>query len=174
MHRLDYISVPILFFCAQVCRRRAGRSPGVRNMFCGFRLWNQFFFSSTGPMHLLPFTLIFFTWNVVVKAGSVNNGGACTVGNSRLQAGTYQFYSDCDTVTYCSSSTNTCELKGCRRDDFPFGYAQDDPSIPAKCAKGEFCPDEEDACQPLLAVGSACQLNRDGRHSRGSTHIQLI
>ncbi|KAG9004993.1 hypothetical protein FRB90_010630, partial [Tulasnella sp. 427] len=40
-------------------------------------------------------------------------------------------------------------------------YRQWSHIIPDRCAKGEFCPDEEDACQPLLAVGSLCQLNRD-------------
>jgi len=35
--------------------------------------------------------------------------------------------------------------------------------LPKRCDIGEFCPDEEDACQPLLEVGSLCQLNRDGQ-----------
>jgi hypothetical protein len=44
---------------------------------------------------------------------------------------------------------------------FPFGYAAGAP-LPPLCARGAFCPDEADACQPLVAVGGACQLNRDG------------
>jgi len=36
-----------------------------------------------------------------------------------------------------------------------------DPQLPVLCSSGYFCPDEGDACQPLLPVGSACQLNRD-------------
>lgn len=29
------------------------------------------------------------------------------------------------------------------------------------CPQGEFCPDEGDACQPVMPLGSPCQLNRD-------------
>ncbi len=35
-------------------------------------------------------------------------------------------------------------------------------TVPDKCSPGFFCPDEQDDCQALLAVGSSCQLNRDG------------
>lgn len=35
--------------------------------------------------------------------------------------------------------------------------------IPPRCEPGNFCPDEEDACQPVMPVGSICQLNRDGQ-----------
>jgi hypothetical protein len=113
---------------------------------------------------LLPITLLSFTWFVSVNAGSQAHGQNCSVANNRLQVGTYQFWSNCDTVTFCNSSS-LCDLKKCRRDDFPFGYPQDDDNLPTKCPKGQFCPDEEDACQPLLAVGSPCQLNRDGGRS---------
>lgn len=111
-------------------------------------------------MHLLPLSFVFLTFSTLVTAGSVVKGGACNVANNRLQVGTYQFFSDCDSVTYCASNS-TCLLKGCRRDIFPFGYAQDSSSLPPLCKPGNFCPDEMDACQPLLAVGSPCQLNRD-------------
>ncbi|KAJ6609821.1 hypothetical protein B0H10DRAFT_2062615 [Mycena sp. CBHHK59/15] len=109
---------------------------------------------------MLPFTLVLLSCYALVNAGSVNKGGNCLQAHNRLQTGTYQFFDDCDSVTYCASN-NTCLLKGCRRDDFPFGYPQDSSSIPDKCPTGQFCPDEEDACQPLLAVNSQCQLNRD-------------
>jgi len=110
-------------------------------------------------MLLLPFTLLFSSWSILVNAGSVNKGGNCSVSDNRLEVGTYQFYSDCDPETYCSSA-GICELKGCRRDQYPFGYAQN-ATLPPKCPAGQFCPDEGDACQPWLPVGSPCQLNRD-------------
>ncbi|KIK03490.1 hypothetical protein K443DRAFT_676671 [Laccaria amethystina LaAM-08-1] len=93
-------------------------------------------------------------------AGSVNKGGACSTKSSRLQAGTNQFWSDCNSVTFCSDTDGTCVPKRCRKDDFPFGYAQG-ADLPPKCSKGQFCPDEGSDCQPALAVGSPCQLNRD-------------
>lgn len=113
---------------------------------------------------LLPITLLSFSWFASVQAGSQTHGQNCSTGANRLQVGTYQLYTQCDTVTFCNSS-GLCDLKRCRRDDFPFGYPQDSDSIPPKCPRGQFCPDEEDACQPLLPVGSACQLNRDGERS---------
>jgi hypothetical protein len=109
----------------------------------------------------LPLTLVFFSWtSTFVDAGAVTKGGNCSVANNRLQVGTYQFWSNCDTSTYCNSQTNTCELKGCRRDQYPFGYPAG-TKLPDLCPAGQFCPDEEDACQPQLPVHSPCQLNRD-------------
>ena len=124
----------------------------------------QWLLPKSAMLFSLSFTVLFISWYSAVDAGSVNKDGACNPANNRLQTGTYQFYSDCNSQTYCASNS-TCQPKGCRRDDFPFGYPQDSKSIPEKCKKGQFCPDEEDACQPLLAVGSACQLNRDGNLS---------
>ncbi|KAG5729201.1 hypothetical protein E4T56_gene14559 [Termitomyces sp. T112] len=109
-------------------------------------------------MHL-PFTIIFFFSYSLVNAGSLNSGDSCNQGENRLQAGTYQFWDECNSQTYCSSG-GKCEPKGCRKDDFPFGYT-DDEKFPPKCPKGQFCPDEEDQCQNLLPVDSPCQLNRD-------------
>lgn len=110
---------------------------------------------------LLP-TLLLLSSLSVVSAGSSNFGESCSVSDNRLQAGTYQFYSDCDSVTYCASN-GTCAHRGCRKDDFPFGYSQDSDDVPPKCSKDEFCPDEMDACQTKMIVGSACQMNRDGK-----------
>ncbi|KAF4621243.1 hypothetical protein D9613_000652 [Agrocybe pediades] len=94
-------------------------------------------------------------------AGSLNSGDACSVGNNRLQTGTFQFWSECNSVSFCDETSSTCVPKRCRKDDFPFGYPQGSSDIPPKCEKGEFCPDEGSDCQPLLAIGSDCQLNRD-------------
>ncbi|KAF8891638.1 hypothetical protein BD779DRAFT_1512250 [Infundibulicybe gibba] len=108
----------------------------------------------------LPFTLLLFSWVSPLNAGSANKGDPCSQANSRLQVGTYQFFDDCNSQTYCAANS-TCVAKGCRRDDFPFGYPQDAQNLPDKCPRGQFCPDEEDACQQVLSVGSGCQLNRD-------------
>ena len=109
---------------------------------------------------LLPLTLVLFSWGSLVEAGSVNYGGACNIGNQKLEEGTYQFQTDCDSVTFCNSS-GLCDHRGCRKDEFPFGYSQT-ATLPPLCPKGQFCPDEEDQCLPLLAVGSPCQFDRDG------------
>ncbi|KAL0956045.1 hypothetical protein HGRIS_002217 [Hohenbuehelia grisea] len=112
------------------------------------------------PYFLAPFSLT-LPGALLVRAGTANKDDACSVQNSRLQVGTYQFWSDCNSVTFCNATTNKCQLRGCRSDDFPFGYKPTDSHLPPKCQRGEFCPDEEDACQPLLPPDSACQLNRD-------------
>ncbi|KIM74332.1 hypothetical protein PILCRDRAFT_80164 [Piloderma croceum F 1598] len=121
---------------------------------------------------LLPITLLSFSWFASVQAGSQTHGENCSVSANRLQVGTYQLYTECDTVTFCNSS-GLCDLKRCRRDDYPFGYQQDSDSIPPKCPRGQFCPDEEDACQPLMPVGSACQLNRDDQCQAPENFAQL-
>ncbi|KAJ7045428.1 hypothetical protein C8F04DRAFT_1064743 [Mycena alexandri] len=109
---------------------------------------------------MLPLTLIFLSsWALICNAGSANKGENCTQSDNRLQAGTFQFFDDCNSVTYCAAN-GTCLLKGCRKDEFPFGYVVG-AHVPDLCPLGEFCPDEADACQTLLPVGSACQLNRD-------------
>lgn len=94
-------------------------------------------------------------------SGDVPEGGGCEMSRLRLSEGTYALFTDCNSITYCSGGT--CRPKGCRRVDFPFEYTNPD-DFPRKCPRGEFCPDEEDRCQPLLPVGSDCQLNRDGEH----------
>jgi hypothetical protein len=131
------------------------------------------FLSFSAVNMFLPLTVLFFSWSTLVRAGSANFGDACNYLRNRLQLGSFQFYSECNSQTYCSSTTGVCEKRGCRRDDYPFGYAIGDPAIPDKCPQGQFCPDEEDACQPLLAVGSPCQLNRDGEYL-GSSRVMEI
>lgn len=121
---------------------------------------------------MLRLPLVFLAYCALVNAGSANKGDNCTQGHSRLQTGTFQFFDDCNSVTYCASN-GTCLLKGCRKDDFPFGYATG-AHLPDKCDPGSFCPDEADECQPVLAVGSQCQLNRDGRPCPGFFLLRLI
>ncbi|KAJ7595660.1 hypothetical protein C8J56DRAFT_922871 [Mycena floridula] len=106
-------------------------------------------------------TFILLFYSAFVDAGSANHGDPCSQGNNRLQAGTFQFFSDCNSVTFCADNS-TCLPKGCRKDDFPFGYAQDSHLIPPQCDTSvQFCPDEADACHDLIPVGQKCQLNRD-------------
>ncbi|KZP34306.1 hypothetical protein FIBSPDRAFT_771818, partial [Athelia psychrophila] len=108
-------------------------------------------------------TLFFFACSVsTALAGSLTKGQNCSVGENRLQVGNYAFYSMCDTHTFCNGTSGVCEVKGCRKDQFPYGYNHTltDPPPPL-CLKGEFCPDEGDACQPQMEVSSPCQLNRD-------------
>lgn len=112
-------------------------------------------------MYILPTTLLFSFWTLGAYAADNSTfGETCSQADQRLEFGTYQFQSDCDPTTFCNSSS-ICDHKGCRKDEFPFGYSN--PSdFPPKCPSGFFCPDEGDACQPLLPVGSPCQFNRDG------------
>jgi hypothetical protein len=83
------------------------------------------------------------------------------VTRNRLQIGTYEFTSDCNSVTFCNPNTNKCERKKCRRDEYPFGY-KPGASLPPRCPDSQFCPDEQDGCLDKLVVDSDCQLNRDG------------
>lgn len=122
-------------------------------------------------MYLVPITLVFSSLGLLVSAGSQTHGQNCTVLHNRLETGTLQFWSDCDAQNYCSGQ-GVCEPKGCRKDQFPFGYSQG-ADLPPKCPTGQFCPDEGDACQPLLDVGSTCQLNRDGTFSSTSSRISV-
>jgi hypothetical protein len=115
------------------------------------------------PMRSLFLTLLFII-SPAVNAGNSTKGQPCNVGNSRLQIGTYQFWDECNVLTFCSEK-GVCEPKRCRKDEYPFGYAVNS-EFPPKCPRGLFCPDEGSDCQPRLPVGSPCQLNRDGAHIR--------
>lgn len=114
-------------------------------------------------MRILASTLLSSFLQQLALAGSANKGEFCNQADSRLQAGTYQFWSNCNSQTYCATN-NTCLPRGCRRDDFPFGYIVGSDHTPEKCPHGQFCPDEMDVCQPQLPVGSPCQMNRDGEY----------
>lgn len=120
--------------------------------------------SSTGRTMLFAASLFYLTslpalFYTADAKSSYTFGQACSQAQSKLAHGTYQLNTKCGPTMYCAAN-NTCAEKGCRRDEFPLGYGSKDP--PAKCNPSTFCPDEEDACQPLLPVGSPCQLNRDG------------
>jgi hypothetical protein len=103
-----------------------------------------------------------FTALVVASESSPSAlGKACSITSNRLDPRTKRFTSDCDAQTYCSGIENgTCIPRQCRRDVFPFGYSANQ-TAPALCPTGSFCPDEGDACRPLVAIGQPCQFNRD-------------
>lgn len=100
------------------------------------------------------------THAVLATPGAGNFSSNCTQKNNKLSFGTYRLSTDCESAYYCADN-NTCAHKGCRRDDFPFGYPPTQ-ALPPFCPKGQFCPDEEDQCLDQLPVSSPCQLDRDG------------
>lgn len=123
---------------------------------------------------MLPLTLLFLSpllFQTANGLGTSTVGGNCTQADNGLAVGTYEFEGDCDPTTFCNDS-GVCQAKGCRSDIFPFGYAQG-ASLPPMCPQGQFCPDEGDACQPLLAVGTPCQLNRDDECEAPPNFAQL-
>ncbi|KAH6910423.1 hypothetical protein BKA70DRAFT_1147442 [Coprinopsis sp. MPI-PUGE-AT-0042] len=108
--------------------------------------------------HLLTPTLLLLS--SLVYAGVLEENDACSVSNNRLQVGTYQYWDECNSVTFCSEEEDRCVRRRCRRDEYPFGFSPG-RTFPDKCPRGQFCPDEGSGCQTLLPVGSPCQLNRD-------------
>lgn len=113
------------------------------------------------PTLLLPLLAVLGLGPAPAQAGDAQFGDRCNPDHQKLQEGTFQFQTDCDAMTFCFSGNSTCAHRGCRQDEFPFGYSKT-AKLPDRCPKGQFCPDEQDLCQPLLAAGSACQFNRDG------------
>ncbi|KAH9914961.1 uncharacterized protein B0H18DRAFT_940343 [Fomitopsis serialis] len=114
---------------------------------------------------------------LLTLAGDVEEGGACSTSNSRLDPSSHTFLSDCSDTAFCSVSSNstsatvnstssttatngTCQPRRCRRDEFPFGYGEDQP-LPPLCSGGSFCPDDGSGCETLVGLGQACQMNRD-------------
>ncbi|KAI0303716.1 hypothetical protein B0F90DRAFT_1315284 [Multifurca ochricompacta] len=89
-------------------------------------------------------------------------GKACTTASNHLDPHTRRFKSDCDAQTFCSSALNgTCVPRQCRREEFPLGYNMNQIP-PALCPVGSFCPDEGDACRPLVAVGQPSDYHNFG------------
>jgi len=108
----------------------------------------------------LSTTLIFLSLSPLAWAGNFTQGMSCDPGQNKLQIGTFEFWSQCDQTLWCNSQ-GKCDAKGCRIDEYSIAWPTGDDKMPPRCPRGSFCPDEEDACQPLLPVGSDCQLSRD-------------
>jgi hypothetical protein len=118
-------------------------------------------------MHVLRAVFLIFlqsTLSVLVAASEsppTALGKACLTTSNRLDPRTRRFTSDCDAQTFCSGNVNgTCISRQCRREECPSGYGTNQ-TIPVLCPAGSFCPDEGDACRPLVPVGQPCQFNRD-------------
>ena len=129
-------------------------------------------------MLVSPYTFVLVLGALLsVFAGNIEEGGACSPSNDRLDPSSHIFLSDCTDTTFragsnssapgnttssaAPSTTNgTCQARRCRRDEFPFGYNDGQP-LPPMCGNGSFCPDEGSGCKPLVGPGQTCQLNRD-------------
>ncbi|ESK86900.1 hypothetical protein Moror_3417 [Moniliophthora roreri MCA 2997] len=94
-------------------------------------------------------------------AGTVGNGGSCSGSRDHLDPNSHKLITDCSDHYYCTAPQNgTCVPKACRRDEYPFGYSDQD-MLPPMCPQGTFCPDEGSGCRAQVAVGQGCQMNRD-------------
>lgn len=109
---------------------------------------------------LVELLLLALGGRVLGQHAEVNQ--TCDPTANHLDPATHKLISNCDDKTFCSSSTKTCQSKQCRTSAIPFGYGPDQPA-PKLCPDGFYCPDAQDQCQPLLPLGHACELNRDGR-----------
>ena len=122
--------------------------------------------TSSMYLSLWTFFLSFLAWASPALAAISESpptalGKPCSIASNHLDPRTKKFASDCDAQTFCSGTVNgTCVARQCRRDEFPFGYHANQTQ-PGLCPEGSFCPDEGDACRPLVAVGQPCQFNRD-------------
>lgn len=89
-------------------------------------------------------------------------GNPCQVNQTLLLTASNQLMSDCGYLAWCDPSSNTCAARGCRREEYPFGYSKVERSQwPKKCDSHQFCPDEGSLCMDKIALGGGCQLNRD-------------
>lgn len=106
---------------------------------------------------ILPTTLL----SLLSSYTLIASAQSCSQSNNKITPGNLQLSTDCSPTQFCDSN-GQCQPRGCRNQEFPFGFGKEQQSLPTLCSKSQFCPDEGDACQDLLAVGSPCQLNRDG------------
>lgn len=106
-------------------------------------------------LFLLPTTFFSLLSTYTLLASAQN----CSQSDNKIAAGNLELVTDCGPTQYCDSN-GQCQPKGCRTDEFPFGYGVQQ-NLPPMCSQGQFCPDEGDACQPLVTVGQPCQINRD-------------
>ena len=98
----------------------------------------------------------------LLASSHITLGTACTTENDRLDTATGKFSSDSDDASFCSGvggTNGTCQPRECRRDEFPFGFAN--ATVPPLCPRESYCPDEGSGCRPLVAAGQPCQEGRD-------------
>lgn len=107
-------------------------------------------------------SFVLFAALIACSKATTGLGGPCSSSKNHLDPSTHKFISQCSDTTYCAlPEYGTCIPRLCRRDEFPFGYAEGIDIIPPLCGTGTFCADEGDGCRPLSTFGQACQLNRD-------------
>ena len=103
-------------------------------------------------------------------------GTPCNPNNTRMLVDNNQLRTDCGYLAWCDPTDNTCKVRGCRRDEWPFGFNRKVRELwPPKCNAGQFCPDEGSYCMDMVGLGAQCQLSRDGECSgraveKGSSH----
>lgn len=90
-------------------------------------------------------------------------GNTCNPNNTRLLLDNNQLRSDCGYVGWCDTSNNVCKVRGCRKDEWPFGFNLVERHLwPPLCPSTQFCPDEGSSCMNKVGLGQPCQLARDG------------
>lgn len=90
-------------------------------------------------------------------------GSPCNPNNTRLLVDNNQLQSECGYLAWCDAGDLTCKVRGCRRDEWPFGFNKKARDLwPPKCGYEEFCPDEGSLCMVKVGLGEPCQLSRDG------------
>jgi len=110
----------------------------------------------------LCMTLVLASWLAEAKSSL---GGSCSQADTHLDSGV--LVTDCDATTYCAAN-GTCLARGCRSDEYPYGYNNVDfADLPPRCPAGQFCPDEGDQCLEQIPVGGQCQLDRDDECAPG-------
>ena len=95
------------------------------------------------------------TFCAALSNGSVSS----TIVNSSPQA-TLAVLGKGNATIDLSTPDGVCTKRLCRKDEYPFGYLQNEP-LPPMCSKSSFCPDEGSGCRQLLPVGSPCEMDRD-------------
>jgi hypothetical protein len=112
---------------------------------------------------LLPFFLFLLIAMTTEGQNLPLVGSPCNPNNTRLLVENNQLRSDCGYVAWCDASDNICKIRGCRRDEWPFGFNKVSRHLwPPRCPTGQFCPDEESGCLQQVGLGDPCQLSRDG------------
>ena len=130
----------------------------------------------SSEMRILDFATLLIA-STLASAEDVPLNGPCSTALTRLDPITHKMMSDCDSKFFCNNGT--CVNKGCRLYENDTIYDAGD-SVPSFCPRGTYCPDAQDACKSVLAVGSPCELDRDGTlHSQPpkqtvSVHLCIV
>lgn len=133
----------------------------------------------TRQLVTLFLTLLAFGTLPLVRCGAIGAGGTCSPNNTHVDPSTHKLITECDDKTFCTSDNaangtiGTCQPRGCRRDEFPFGYGMTD-ALPPLCDRGTFCPDDGHGCEAIHDVGAACELARDEQCAPPKDEIAVV